>query len=289
MEYANPDYLISAEELAKIRTEPNVRIFDTSIKLHVVDGAFRAESGLADYTKEHIAGAGFIDLMGDWSDTNSALKNTLPTMQALSAAIGASGIHADDQVVLYSSGHLMWATRAWWCLHYAGHRNIQILNGNYRAWQAAGLPTASGVEQYPATTFSGQEYPEVFAGTDAVENAMGDQNVCTINALSTALYEGTGDFYYKRRGHIPGSRSLFYDDVLNNEFFLPADQLADILTKQNMLDAQQVIIYCGGGIAATLDGFACKLMGKEQVAVYDGSMSEWVQSDERPLTLGAQP
>jgi 3-mercaptopyruvate sulfurtransferase SseA len=31
------------------------------------------------------------------------------------------------------------------------------------------------------------------------------------------------------------------------------------------------------------------LCGQENVAVYDGSMSEWVQNPKRPLTLGMQP
>ena len=113
--------------------------------------------------------------------------------------------------------------------------------------------------------------------------------VCTINALNQSLYEGTGDFYYQRRGHIPGSLLLAYDDILDNEFFLPADALKAKLTSQGILDAERVITYCGGGIAATLDAFACVLLGQENVQVYDGSMSEWVMDPARPLTEGSNP
>ena len=112
---------------------------------------------------------------------------------------------------------------------------------------------------------------------------------CTVNALSKSLYEGTGDFYYTRRGHIPGSQLLYFDAVLDNEYFLPASELAEKLEAQHMLSAEEVITYCGGGIAATLDAFACKLMGQDNVAVYDGSMSEWVQDESRPLSLGSAP
>jgi thiosulfate/3-mercaptopyruvate sulfurtransferase len=79
-----------------------------------------AESGRAHYLKEHIPGAGFIDLLDDWSDAASPFNNTLLAPVALAKAIGDTGISADHRVVLYSSGHIMWATRAWWCLHYAG-------------------------------------------------------------------------------------------------------------------------------------------------------------------------
>ena len=82
---------------------------------------------------------------------------------------------------------------------------------------------------------------------------------------------------------------LHFDAILENEYFKPADQLAEALSIGNLLGEDRVITYCGGGIAATIDAFACLLMGQHNVSVYDGSMSEWVQSDERPLTLGDQP
>ena len=47
--------------------------------------------------------------------------------------------------------------------------------------------------------------------------------------------------------------------------------------------------FTAGGIAATLDGFACMLLGQQNVGVYDGSMSEWASDPDRPLKLGATP
>ncbi|MDA9999236.1 sulfurtransferase [bacterium] len=288
MNYTHPEYLISSEELQKIIGNDNVKVFDTSVLLHQVDGAHKAESGIEAYLEKHIQGAGFIDLINDWSDTDSALNHTLPPLDALCKAIGDSGINQDDEVILYSSGHLMWATRAWWCLHYAGHTNIKVLNGNIRAWRKAGLPCESGRHEFAKAEFFGSPKSAVFTNTQGVEAGLA-QNTCTINALTTPLYEGTGDFFYKRRGHIPGSLSLPFSDVLDNEFFLEPEALAATLERQGMLSAENVIVYCGGGIAATLDAFACKLLGQDRVSVYDGSMSEWVLSEDRTLTVGANP
>ena len=288
MNYTHPEYLISSEELQKIIGNDNVKVFDTSVLLHQVDGAHKAESGIEAYLEKHIQGAGFIDLINDWSDTDSALNHTLPPLDALCKAIGDSGINQDDEVILYSSGHLMWATRAWWCLHYAGHTNIKVLNGNIRAWRKAGLPCESGRHEFAKAEFFGSPKSAVFTNTQGVEAGLA-QNTCTINALTTPLYEGTGDFFYKRRGHIPGSLSLPFSDVLDNEFFLEPEALAATLERQGMLSAENVIVYCGGGIAATLDAFACKLLGQDKVSVYDGSLSEWVLSEDRTLTVGANP
>lgn len=38
---------------------------------------------------------------------------------------------------------------------------------------------------------------------------------------------------------------------------------------------ERVITNCGGAIAATVDAFVLKLLGRSDVAVYDGSIVEW--------------
>ena len=289
MQYAHPEYLIEAETLQAKLGDDQLRVFDTAVYLKPrPSGGYDMDSGYQKYLQGHIPGAGFIDLAHGWGSSNETLNFTLPDAEQLARAIGASGIGAEHQVVLYSSGHLMWATRAWWLLHHAGHQNIAILNGNFRAWQRAGLPIEQGEREFPPAQFSGHNNPARFADVNEVEAGMHGAT-CTINSLSRPLYEGTGDFFYGRRGHIPGSYLLAYDDVLDNEFFLPASKLHDTLESSGMLSADRVVTYCGGGIAATLNAFACALMGQDNAAVYDGSMSEWVQDDKRPLTEGPHP
>lgn len=288
MSYAHPEYLISAQELMQQLNDPAVRIYDTSVLLLAAEQGYTSQPGRERYLREHIPGAGFINLSEDWSDTRSPYNNTLPQIDALAEAIGRDGISNDNLVVLYSSSHLMWATRAWWLLRYAGHTNVKVLNGNLAAWLDAGLPVEAGAKAYAAATFSPSERADVFVSTAEMVAGM-EEGVCTVNALSPALYEGTGEFYYGRRGHIPGSRSLYFSDLLENEFFLPAEQLHQTLEARGMLSASRTLIYCGGGIAATLEGFACALVGQENVGVYDGSMSEWAANEELPLTLGSKP
>ena len=288
MSYAHPEYLISAQELMQQLNDPAVRIYDTSVLLLAAEQGYTSQPGHERYLREHIPGAGFINLSEDWSDTRSPYNNTLPQIDALAEAIGRDGISNDNLVVLYSSSHLMWATRAWWLLRYAGHTNVKVLNGNLAAWLDAGLPVEAGAKVYAAATFSPSERADVFVSTAEMVAGM-EEGVCTVNALSPALYEGTGEFYYGRRGHIPGSRSLYFSDLLENEFFLPAEQLHQTLEARGMLSASRTLIYCGGGIAATLEAFACALVGQENVGVYDGSMSEWAANEELPLTLGSKP
>ena len=47
-----------------------------------------------------------------------------------------------------------------------------------------------------------------------------------------------------------------------------------------------IVAYCGGGIAATSDAFVLNaLLGYNNVAVYDGSLSEWLLDADRPLEV----
>ncbi len=281
--------LIDPDELSAILHDPSLRVLDATVFLEPAETGYRAVSGLERYRESHIPGAAFMDLIRDFSDSSSGLGFTRPAPEALHRALGELGIGPGHRVVVYASGHMMWATRAFWLLRYAGHDRVGVLNGGLAGWRDAGGALESGDESYPATTFEGTPRPEIFVDMDETRQAMGDANVCTVNALSPEVYAGTGDMHYGRRGHIPGSRNLHYDRLMEGRRFRPTDALRAALDDAGMLDAPRVITYCGGGISATVDAFACLLVGKEDVAVYDGSMSEWVRDASLPLTTGSEP
>ena len=289
MEYVRTDLLIDVNTLSQRLNDDNLRIFDPSVFLTPQQGGgYLVESGREKYQTAHIPGAGFIDLIKHWSNASSILNFTLPDEQRLGEVISEAGIGNSNEVILYSSGNLMWATRAWWLLHYAGHDNVKIVNGSFNAWREAGLTTESGDKRYPESAFELAIKHAVIANIEEIERGLNGK-ICTINALDQSLYEGSGVFYYTRRGHIPGSKPMSYSSLLCEQYFLPADDLEAHLNAQDALSSDRVITYCGGGIAATIDAFACKLMGQNNVAVYDGSMSEWVLDDSRPLTVGTEP
>ena len=47
-----------------------------------------------------------------------------------------------------------------------------------------------------------------------------------------------------------------------------------------------MITYCEGGIAASNDAFILTLLGYENVAVYDASMSEWAADPSLSMQTG---
>ncbi len=285
MPYAHPEYLISPAELAA--DLDGKRILDATIVFApAAEGGFRIEPGLARFEEGHIPGALFLDQMRDASETSSELAFTLPAPQQLEALFRRLGISDDTEVVLYSSAHMMWATRAWWLFHYCGHRHARVLNGGLDAWRAGGYPLSTESASYPAGDFAANPNHDLFADTNAVLAAIGDADVCTVNALSPEVYAGEGEFSYGRKGHIAGSVNLFYDDLLEDGCFKEEAALRQALDAKGLLSASRVISYCGAGISATIDAFACLLCGKEEVSVYDGSMAEWVQDESLPMETG---
>jgi len=290
--YANPEYLIEPAELANLLAGPNaanLRLFDATVEFSQnAEGIMVTTPGAASCRDQHIPGAAFFDHMGNFAQPGAALRNTLLGVDDLHAAIGKAGIGPEHLVVVYSSQYLMWATRAWWMLHHAGHNNVRVLNGGLAAWRAADLPLERGVNTYPTTTFSATPRLHRYASKTTIADAIGGP-ACTIDALPEPVYNGKSRQHYGRPGHIPGAANLPYKYLQDGEAFLPPDVLRAALAKRGMLEAEQVYTYCGGGIAATVAAFACLLSGQDNVAVYDGSMSEWSMDDTLEVKTGDLP
>jgi thiosulfate/3-mercaptopyruvate sulfurtransferase len=292
MTYANPNYLTSTDQLAQLIEDNSetLRIFDTTVFLRPDPPRYRVESGAEQHQAAHIPGAGFLDLTGSLSNADSPYGFTLPEPGTLAAAFEDAGIGDDSQVVLYSGGHLMWATRVWWMLHSLGHTAVSVLDGGIQTWREEGRAVEEGSCSYPARGsghLTPRFDPSAWADSTFVLDAIGDPGICTVNALSEDVYTGAGAMNYGRKGHITGSRSVPYETLLEKGKFHGAERLSATLSTKGLLNAERVICYCGGGISATIDAFALRLLGHTGVAVYDGSMSEWTANPELPMETGA--
>lgn len=288
MSYVNPEFLISPNELTEAidSDEGDLRIFDTTVFLHPDPPRYRIESGQARYDEGHIPGAGFLDLTGALSDGGSRFAFTMPAPDALAATFAAAGIDDDSRVVLYSSGHVMWATRVWWMLTSLGHERVAVLDGGYRAWLDDERPVETAPANYAPGAFRSRFRPAAWVTTTEVREAIGSSSTCTVNALSAEVYSGEGPLNYGRPGHIAGSRSVPYDALLTGGRFRDAAEIGSALDAKGLRQAERVICYCGGGISATVDAFALRLLGHPNVAVYDGSMSEWASDPDLPMETG---
>lgn len=246
------DILIEADELLEKLDNKNIRIYDATITDDV-------------YQQGHIPGAAYFD-HEKFSDPNSPYICTILSEDKLVAQIGRAGISNDSEVVVYACGMLPYAVRAWWVLRYAGHNNVRVLNGGLSAWKKVGGKIEQEAHQYEPSNFKSQFRPNMFASKEEVLEAMEDGDIATINVLPLESYEAS---------HIVGSSCLPCMDLMQElDYFLPDDKLA--LRLKEVSQHKRIITYCGGGIAAAVNAAAHLMTGHDNVAVYDGSLYEWL-------------
>jgi thiosulfate/3-mercaptopyruvate sulfurtransferase len=281
--------LVSTEWLAANLGDARLRLYDVTVHLRpATPGPYTIESGRADYEAAHVPGAAFLDLARDLSDTSAPLPFTMPSTDALARALGAAGVGEGTRVVAYTSTSPMWATRLWWMLRSSGFDEVAVLDGGFAKWRAEERPVEAGTRAYAPGRVHLSARPGSWADKAAVLAAIDDGGTCTINALSPSLHSGESPVSYGRKGHIKGSRNVPYAALLAEDgTFKPDAELRPLFERVGALGRERVICYCGGGISATMDALALTRLGHGNVAVYDGSMSEWSRDPAMPMETGA--
>ncbi len=87
-------------------------------------------------------------------------------------------------------------------------------------------------------------------------------------------------------GHIPGS--VHAEWVLNVDdpeagTFLPKDELREMYDTMGVTDNVQVVTLCQTGVRGSHTYFVLRLLGYENVRLYDGSWAEWGNDPDTPI------
>ncbi|MCA1359081.1 sulfurtransferase [Bradyrhizobium sp. IC3069] len=285
---SQPAALITTEQLAAMLGDPNLRLYDCTTYLEPApEGSavpYRAVPGDKTFAAGHIPGADFLDLQGEFSDASSQHFFMMHDVAQLEAAFGRHGLDAGKTIVLYSIGTIMWATRFWWMLRALGV-DAHVLDGGFDKWQQEGRPTETGAPKgYPVTAFKAAPRPGCFVDKEAVLARIGDPATIIVNALGPQFHRGLEPSRYGRPGRVPGSVNVPAATLVNADKTL-AD-LADAQAKfaaQGVTRDKNVILYCGGGISATIDLLLLTQLGYDKLTLYDASMGEWARDPALPI------
>jgi thiosulfate/3-mercaptopyruvate sulfurtransferase len=294
MELAHPEHLVTTDWLAEHLDDPSVVVLDVTGKL---TSRLDNDPGRELWVERHIPGSQFFDVAsakGVLSDPGAELPWTWPSPERFAAMIAAHGISADSRVVVTArtprpgiDSGTMWCTRAWWTMHHFGV-DCAILLGGIEQWDAEGRPMVSGPAPSggPPTTAVAID-PTWDRGRASKQDVLalierGEAGTCLVDALPAESFAGR-ESTYGRPGHIVGAVNVPFRGLIDRETcgFVDAATMADRL--QELLDARQVITYCGGAIAATVPAFCLALLGHEHVSVYDGSLMEWAADPALPM------
>lgn len=278
--------IVSTQWLADHLGADDLVIIDASV-VPPGEGRPRYASGREAWLGAHVPGAVHADLIGDFSQRDAPHPFTHLPADELARALGALGIGSDSTVVVYDTLLGPWAARFWWLLRAAGHDRVAVLDGGFTKWSAEARPVETGEVTLPTATFTAVDRPEFWVSKEEVEAIVaGDAPGALVCGLPPQEFSGA-EGGRPRLGHIPGSVSVPVGRLVDRETnaLRSATELTAALAP--VLDAERVVVYCHGGIAAAADALALTVAGHRAVALYDGSLSEWSQDAAAPLVTTA--
>ncbi len=284
MSLSLPGSLVSSEWLAAHLDHPDLVILDGSFKLPGVTPV-----AAEDFTARHIPKARFFDI-DTIADHDTTLPHMLPSAEAFERHAADLGISNDSVIVVYDTPGLMSAGRVWWTFKTFGHDKVAVLDGGLRKWLAEGRPLTDVVEpvangSFHATFNAGavRSKADVLANLENLsEQVIDARSAARFTAEEREARQGL------RSGHIPGSFNLPFNALTNPETgeIRDTETIREAFEKAGLDLSAPVIASCGSGVTAGALAFGLHLIGKNDVAIYDGAWTEWGQPGETPVDTG---
>ena len=277
------DQLLSVAWLREHLHDENLRIFDATYHL---PGSGREAA--SEFFARHIAHAAFFDIDGV-ADPNTTLPHMLPDAEAFARAVESMGMRNDSLAVVYDAHGLMSAARLWWMFRVFGHDRVAVLDGGLPAWIASGGSIESGPSRVPPAppgSFTAHLQRPLLANQEEVLAASTDGSALVLDARSEARFHAKAPEPRAgvRPGHIPGSENLPYTELIGEgSLFREPAELSEIFARAGVAPGRRVITLCGSGVTACVLALGLARLGRDDVAVYDGSWSEWGADPSSPV------
>jgi len=248
----------------------------------------KPQLGEQQYREAHIAGALFAHLDRDLSapKTGDNGRHPLPDRGAFIAWLGQQGLEPGDQVVCYDGGSGAMAARLWWMLRWVGHQAVAVLDGGLAKWLQEGRPTTQEVPRF--AHYSYPVRPPAAQTIDVSTLESRREKLLLLDARAPARFRGEQEPIDPVAGRIPGAKNRFSNDNLGTEGIFKKPQLLRDEFRAVLGDraAEDVVNYCGSGVAACHNLLAMELAGLRGGKLYAGSWSEWIADPARPREKG---
>jgi thiosulfate/3-mercaptopyruvate sulfurtransferase len=273
--------LVSTDWLAGELGRPDLVVFDATKYLPNEN-----KDGRALFLSGHIPGARYFDI-DEIADTDTDLPHMVPTAGRFGKLLGALGVGNDSRIVFYDQKGLSSAARGWWMMGLFGHDNAAVLDGGLPKWLHEGHAVSAGA---PAAATAKQFRPD-FRPTrlrgigDMLANVEAKTEL-VLDARAAGRFAGTAPEPRAgmRGGHIPGSASLPFTDLLNpDQTFAAPATLRQRFSAVGVDGSRPVVTSCGTGVTATILTLAMRVAGLPEGAVYDGSWTEWGGRPDTPI------
>ena len=274
------DPLVSTEWLHEHLAAPDIRIVDAT--WFMPDAGRDAK---AEYEQAHIPRAVFFDI-DDIADTDSPLPHMLPAPAKFSSRVKRLGLGDGLRIVVYDNNTYAASARVWWMFRSMGHEDVAVLDGGFGKWQDEGRPVDDLPTRPTERHFTPRINTFLLRDLEQMRANLTNKREQVVDTRSAARFTGSVAEPRPglRAGHIPGSVNVPASDLVAADGTLEDAQALTAVFAAAGLDLDKpMTTSCGSGVSAAIANLALARVGRLNVALYDGSWTEWGGQRDTPV------
>ena len=208
----------------------------------------------------------------------------MPNEKIFSEGAQKLGINHDSIIVIYDNKGIYCAPRVWWMFKSMGHPNVYVLNGGLPNWLSQNMPTVPQlVSARKSGGFQAKFNSKHFISADNIIVQL--INITVLDARSAGRFNGTQaePRIGLRSGHVPTSINLPFARCIEGSNLKSCAELKVIFSECLLSFDGFLVFSCGSGVTACILALAATEAGYTEMAVYDGSWSEWGARKDLPV------
>ena len=270
------EFLVSTDWLEKNLNNP---------KLHIIEVS--TDTGV--YERGHIQGAVNIKWHTDLVDP---VKRDIASKENFEKLLRQAGVNNDSTIVIYGDSNNWFAAWGAWVFDVYGVKNVKLLDGGRKKWEAEKRPLTPLATKVTAGTIKVSDANNALRARliDVVAVANKKSDIALVDIRSPDEFSGKViapagiQELAIRAGHIPGAVNVPWGQaVAEDGTFKSKEELKKIYGAVGVDNKKPIITYCRIGERSSHTWFALKKILGYEVKNYDGSWTEYGNSVGNPV------